>query len=327
VADPGPAVQPGPAGWVEPPRNQVNRVQRSRMLAAMAEVALEHGARRATVAHVLARAGVSRRTFYQQFTDLEDGFLAVFDQAVSEAARTVVPAYRGGEGWPEQIRAGLAALLAFLDEEPALGRLCVVQARGAGPRVSERRAQALDALTDAVDRGRAQAGRGAEPLPLAAEGAVGAVLHVLQARLSRPTSAPLLGLLNPLTAMIVLPYLGPAAAARELTRPLPVARPRDGARNGGLLHPRPLGNLEIRMTYRTLRTLKAIARHPGASNRQVADAAGIADQGQISKLLRRLESRGLIRNDGAGQPMGEPNAWRLTPRGEEFERVIGELDK
>jgi DNA-binding PadR family transcriptional regulator len=50
----------------------------------------------------------------------------------------------------------------------------------------------------------------------------------------------------------------------------------------------------------------------------VAAHAEVADQGQISKLLARLERLGLIENTGEGQPIGEPNAWRLTSRGEEI---------
>ena len=79
----------------------------------------------------------------------------------------------------------------------------------------------------------------------------------------------------------------------------------------------------MRITYRTLRVLSAIGEHPGMSNRGVADLSGIADQGQMSKLLTRLEGLGLIENTtmtdhdrGAHQRAGEPNAWRLTSKGE-----------
>src|SRR6202167_4818861 len=61
---------------------------------------------------------------------------------------------RGGGGG----RAGVRALLEFLDDEPGLGRLCVVDALGAGPMVLARRAQVVAALVDAVDRGRGVAG-------------------------------------------------------------------------------------------------------------------------------------------------------------------------
>ena len=68
--------------------------------------------------------------------------------------------------------------------------------------------------------------------------------------------------------------------------------------------------------------LEGIAAHPGASNRLVGDCAEIADPGQISKLLARLERVGLLVNTGGGHARGEPNAWRLTPRGERVARNI-----
>ena len=73
------------------------------------------------------------------------------------------------------------------------------------------------------------------------------------------------------------------------------------------------------LTYRTARVLTAIAelggRGSAPSNREVADAAGISDEGQISRLLRRLESRGWVENSGEGHTKGKPNAWSLTPAG------------
>jgi hypothetical protein len=132
------------------------------------------------------------------------------------------------------------------------------------------------------------------------------------------TTRPLLDLLGPLMGMIVLPYMGQAAAAKELERPAP--KPRRGVVARGTRDP--LEGLDMRLTYRTVRVLMAIAGHTGASNRQVATASGIADQGQISKLLARLDGLGLIHNTGEGHPKGSPNAWRLTARGEEVERAI-----
>jgi len=61
--------------------------------------------------------------------------------------------------------------------------------------------------------------------------------------------------------------------------------------------------------------LAAIAQHPGASNREIAEVAGVTDQGQISKLLSRLAGLDLIENHGYGQEKGAANAWRLTARG------------
>ena len=65
-----------------------------------------------------------------------------------------------------------------------------------------------------------------------------------------------------------------------------------------------------------------IAANPGASNRAVASAAGIEDEGQASKLLKRLERLGLIGNMAQDREPGEANAWRLTARGVEVERAL-----
>ena len=70
--------------------------------------------------------------------------------------------------------------------------------------------------------------------------------------------------------------------------------------------------------------LMAVAAHPGSSNRMVADEAGISDQGQISKLLRRLEGLGLIEIAGEAPAKGAPNAWTLTEKGRGLHDTIGE---
>ena len=131
---------------------------------------------------------------------------------------------------------------------------------------------------------------------------------MIHARLNARDPKPLAGLLNPLMGMIVLPYRGPEAAERELGRqaPKPRRRPTPAAPAD------PLRELGMRLTYRTVRVLLAIAEHPGASSREVADASGISDQGQMSKLLWRLEHLGLIDTAVRHHGRGEPNAWSLT---------------
>jgi DNA-binding MarR family transcriptional regulator len=127
----------------------------------------------------------------------------------------------------------------------------------------------------------------------------------------------LVGLLNPLMGMIVLPYLGARAARRELTRPVPPTR----SRGVHAPHRDLLDGLDMRLTYRTVRVLSALAAHPGSSNREVAQHAGITDQGQISKLLHRLCTLGLIHN-AAPDAKGHPNAWTLTPHGARIEQNL-----
>jgi hypothetical protein len=86
--------------------------------------------------------------------------------------------------------------------------------------------------------------------------------------------------------------------------------------------------LSVRRTYRTWQVLGAISdltsARPGGgpSNREVADAAGIADEGQASRLLKRLEGLSLIENTGVGHVRGGANAWGLTVEGAEFLREL-----
>jgi AcrR family transcriptional regulator len=283
------------------------------MLLAARQVVASEGYARMSVERVVAKAGVSRKTFYDLFENREDCFIETFDAAIAHAARVVVQAYESQTVWRERIRAGLGALLALLDDEPELRSVCIVEALAAGPRVLEHRARILQTLIDTVDEGRRQARK--DPPPLAAEGVVGAVLAIVHARALRCT--PLSPLLGELMGTIVLPYLGPAAAERELKRPAP-KRPAHPPRRAGDA----LEGLDMRLTYRTLRVLAVIAQHPGASNRLVAEQAGVADQGQVSKLLMRLANLGLIANSGNGHTKGGPNAWRLTTRGQDVENAI-----
>ena len=75
----------------------------------------------------------------------------------------------------------------------------------------------------------------------------------------------------------------------------------------------------MRLTYRTARVLEAVARYSGASNRQIGELAEIPDQGQVSKLLARLQGLGLLTNTAGrdAHTRGAANAWILTELGEQ----------
>jgi AcrR family transcriptional regulator len=299
----------------------VVEMQRRRSLLAFVEILGEDGLDGASAGRVCKRAGISRRTFYELFDDREDCFAAVFDDAVERISGSVLGACAHERRWRARVRSALAALLGLFDEDPALARACLVETLRAGPVVIEHRRLVLDSLIAAIDRGREEVKGRAGPPQLTADSTVGGVLSVIHTRVLEEGSEPLVGLLNPLMAMIVHSYLGPVAARRELDRPVPQAVHLPGGRASGLIRD-PFKDLPLRITFRTARTIAAIAAQPGASNREIGDAANVSDQGQISKLLRRLESHGLIENNGHGQSRGEPNAWRLTERGSAVQHAI-----
>jgi AcrR family transcriptional regulator len=308
------------AGGVAP-REHVAEIQRSRLFAAAVEVVEELGYANATVAHIVSRARVSGRTFYEMFANCEECLAAVLEDILELIREEMAVAEHAGLPWGERMRGGLWAILSFLDREPALARFCVVHAMGGGPPVLARRQEVFAELAAAVDEGRSLGERGVASTPLAAEGLVGAAFAIIYARLLERRRRPLAELLGELMGMIVLPYLGPAAARREQIRPAPAAIRRAPRRSAGVARIPP-DDLPIRLTYRTARVLEGVAERPGASNREIADSAGISDPGQVSKLLGRLQRLGLLANSGGGRRRGEPNAWTLTLAGRRIAQRI-----
>jgi AcrR family transcriptional regulator len=311
------------------PRVQVEEIQHSRLLVAVAATIDELGYEQSTVTRIAARAKVSRRTFYELFENRETCLVALIDAVVERVERDLEAAGLEGLEWRERVRGGLWAILSFLEREPLLARIWVVHALHGGAQTLERRERVLAWLAAILDEGRHEGPRGAECTLVTAEGLVGGTLGVVYARLRGGDPRPLTGLLDELMGMIALQYLGPRAARRERQRPAPAPvlrhAPKAGWEVSAHAEHDPLDKVDMRLTYRTARVLEGVREHPGGSNRQVADSAGITDPGQVSKLLRRLERIGLLENHGLGHCQGEPNAWKLTPLGGQVARRISVL--
>jgi AcrR family transcriptional regulator len=307
-------------------------VQRARLLAGAVRAVDKYGYAHSTVSEITALAHVSRRTYYELFAGSEECLLAMFEEILGRARAQVAAAGLDGLAWREQVRGGLWVILCFLDAEPVLARVGVVQSARGGPEIIELRERLLAELASVIDEGRGAGSRAGDCPELTAEGLVGAVASILHTRLLRGEQAPLKTLHGELMAMIVAPYLGPAAARAERGRrtpaPVPLSAPSASA-NGAVTtgavvsaERDPLHGLSMRFTYRTACVLEAVSAEPGMSNRGVGNAAGIPDQGQLSKLLARLQGLGLVEST-APKRKGAANAWRLTDEGEQVARVVG----
>jgi AcrR family transcriptional regulator len=302
-------------------RAQVEALQRARMIAATIAIVEDEGYARLTVAKIISRAGVSRKAFYDIFESTEHCFLVALDQAFERAGELAQAAYASEEQWRDAMRAAVLAVLLAMEQERGIARLCVVEALGAGAAVLDRRATALEQFAGAIEEG-SNVGRYA-PQPLAVRAIAGGVAELLHARLLE-SDAPLHDLLGSLMSLIVMPYFGRMVAHEEFQTPVEAPAPHRGrAAVARAATADPMGGLNMRLTYRTVRVLNAIGEMPGASNRQIADHSGITDRGQVSKLLRRLEGLDLIENQGVDQLKGVPNAWRLTSLGERIRQASG----
>jgi AcrR family transcriptional regulator len=194
----------------------VARSQRDRLLEAAVRVAAAKGYAATTIGDLTKQAGVSRTTFYELFEDKEACFLAAYDNAVETLVRRVVAAYESEQRWPERARAGLAALLEALAEEPALARLALVDVGSAGPVAQRRSRAAVQRLTPLFDEGRDFAASGRNLPPNTSRMAIGAVTGLISDELLAGRAEQLPGLLSDALFATLVPYIGPDAATREV---------------------------------------------------------------------------------------------------------------
>jgi AcrR family transcriptional regulator len=289
--------------------------QRERIMRAMVEVAGERGYAGATVGLVVAHAGVSRRTFYGYFASREACVLALLDLGLERIGDLVGKAFAREDTWQDGVRSALASVLGFLDSEPLLARMWLVESLAAGRRVLERRERNLGTLRQQVVSSW-PAGEVWTLPALAAEGAMASVLGIIHSHILSGWPTPLIELLGPLMGSVAAHYLPSRAVALEIERGQQLAR-EIHASNGRTIWtpvaiPAVLSNPN---SHRARRCLLFLAEHPQASNREIATGIGVAHASQISHLLSCLLSEQLVARHSAG--VGKRNAWWLTSRGEE----------
>jgi AcrR family transcriptional regulator len=213
------------------------QLRRAKLQQALVELVGERGFAGISVGLVVARAGVSRRTFYDLYGGLEGCFVAVLDsgfervRGLMDVALGRAESGPGGPrealaesgpggllGWAESgpggLREALAGLLVLLDEQPLLARVWLLESRGAGPRVLAHREQRMAQLRELI-LARLPLAEGSSRPPLAAEGTFAAVLGILETHLRERRPGPLLDLLGPLMGLAIAPYLGLEAARHE----------------------------------------------------------------------------------------------------------------
>lgn len=195
--------------------------QRTRIVHALAEEVVDRGYRDVTVAGIVKRAGVARNTFYDSFANKEECFLAASDLAGEEAMRRIAEAVRAAPpGWPERIRAGMAALLSFAASESALARVFVVESLSAGPAAAERYERTVRAVVPFFRLGRRCAKHGESLPPTLEETIVGGVFWVVYQRIATGRPEELEGLLPEVVEFTLTPYLG-VEEARRIAAPVP----------------------------------------------------------------------------------------------------------
>jgi AcrR family transcriptional regulator len=202
------------------PTKLVGAIQRERILAGMIFAAAESGYRQVSVQDVLERAGVSRPTFYEHFTDKEECFLAALDAAGERLYKRVSEAARAGKDWRGRLRSGIVELVSFVAEDPEAARLLIVEARAASPRSLQHRDALLDRFARCIEMTVAdEVSEPAAASGLTPAGVIGGIESMLYSRLYRGEPDDLASLVPSLMYFAVLPYLGPEAAGEEMQLP------------------------------------------------------------------------------------------------------------
>ncbi len=266
---------------------------------------------------MVTRCGLTERDFYQEFDGSEECLLVTIQHGIALLESSIRDAVAHEQSWLARVRAGLLGVLGFLDSEPAWAQVLVVRTTTIGSPILELRERAFASLARALDAEAPVGDSAGAALPreLLAELVVGGAFSVIHTRLLAEEADTLTELAPSLMSMVVLPYLGADAGRTELTRnAAPVGRRRRTVDAEGL---------PARATYRTVLVLEAIGTSPHSSNRDIAAAAGLSDEGQTSRLLSRLRRQGLVENVGLGAARGEPNAWLLTADGKRMAELIG----
>ena len=216
---------PGPHG-PRPPRE--------RILEAMLLISGEMGYERVAVRHVIERARTSRATFYKHFEDREDCFAQAYGDAGEWLYRRLIGAARRQPSWREGLRAGLAELLEFCANQPAIAKALLVEVHAAGERPLTQRRELMERLSRALDSGRDETRSRQAPPPIASDFVVGAIDTLLAAKLLDGNAEQAPEMLPGLLHFVVMQYLGESAAWEEMTAaPLATWQARRAAASQG----------------------------------------------------------------------------------------------
>lgn len=195
-------------------RGAVVEHQRQRLIRAVPAAVREKGFQALTVEDITARAGVSRRTFYENFRDKEDCFMTSYRHHAQELIATVVAAAAAGVDWEDRGRFALAALLRFFAERPDVAYMGVIEVMAAGPVALAERDQTVTALASLIGRETVDAASDQAP-PLLRRMTAGSILQLVYARVLVDHADELEELLPLSRYMVLVALEGPRRAAAK----------------------------------------------------------------------------------------------------------------
>jgi AcrR family transcriptional regulator len=173
---------------------------------AMAELCAEQGYEATKIADLVRRAGVARKTLYDNFDGKEEVFLAALDRATAEAMQQTEQACEQAEGeWIDHVAAGLRAFLTYVAENPAVARMWLIEAVSATPAASARYHEALRRFVELLRR---SAPAGAALPETIEETLVGGTAWIVHQQIRQGGAERALDLMPELLGFLLAPYQG-----------------------------------------------------------------------------------------------------------------------
>jgi AcrR family transcriptional regulator len=194
------------------PAGVVARSQRTRIIYGTAEVVMAKGYANATVADIVAAAGVARDVFYEHFTDKHHAFLEAQQHPTQHILDTCAAAYFVAESWPERMWQGLGTLIELIVENPAISHLRLVACYAAGPEAIRRAEEITRSFAIFLEEGYRHRPQDQELPRLASQAIAGAVFEVVRRHVARGDYAGLRRRLPQLTYIAIAPFTGPREA-------------------------------------------------------------------------------------------------------------------
>jgi AcrR family transcriptional regulator len=177
---------------------------------ALAELTAEQGYEATKISDIVRRAGVARKTLYDNFEGKEEVFLAAFDSARDEVLRRVEEGSGDADDdWRERIEGGLAAFLGYVAEQPTLARMCMIEALSATPATTRRYEDTLETFVELARDILPEDTRLPETI---AETLVGGVAWIVYRQIRRGETDRVEELLPELTEFMLAPYVGAGIA-------------------------------------------------------------------------------------------------------------------
>jgi AcrR family transcriptional regulator len=191
----------------------VTRSHHTRIIAATADATMAKGYAAATVADIVAHAGVSREVFYEHFTDKEHAFLEAQQHPTQHILDRCAEAYFTPKEWPQRLWSHLEMLVRLIVENPAISHLRLVECYAAGPAAIRRAEEITRAFNIFLQEGYSYVGPPRKPRVFA-DAITGAIYEVIRQHVAAGELVELYERVPQLTYIGLAPFTGADAAAR-----------------------------------------------------------------------------------------------------------------